>query len=110
MSEPTNEAGLVRVITKEIARAWPASVVYKIHGGPQQEVGIPDLLVIVSGRLVGIEVKYQRPGESRKHALGRVSAVQSRQIERLRSAGAVAGPALSVGDAFSLIEEALALP
>lgn len=105
--KPTTEAGLVRAITKEIVRRWPASVVYKIHGGPQQEVGIPDLLVAVGGRLVGIEVKHQKPGESRRAALARVSAVQQRQIDRLRAAGCVAGVALSPDEAVGLIEKSL---
>ena len=37
--------------------------VFKVHGGPQMMAGLPDLIVCINGRFVGIEVKQpgQRP-------------------------------------------------
>ena len=53
----------------------------KIHGGPYQVAGIPDILAIKDGRAFWYEVK--RPG-------GKVSSLQLRRINELRQAGCVA--------------------
>lgn len=104
---PSNEAGLVRSIVREVARRYPLAFIFKVVGHPYQMVGVPDLLVCVEGRLVGIEVKYQRPGESVEHALSRVSAQQEFQMEAIRRAGGVAGAVTSVEAALELVEQSL---
>lgn len=101
------ETRLVRKIVKAILAEWPSAWCFKVQGNPYQSAGVPDLLVVVSGRLVGIEVKAQRPGESEEHALGRVTLRQWATIEALRRAGATAGPALSVEDSLALVSHAL---
>lgn len=99
----SNESVLVSRIKKRILEEYPNAWVFKVVGSPQQEPGVPDLLVCVDGRLIGLEVKYQRPGESEKHAVGRASALQLQQIERLRGAGAAASVVLSPEEALSVI-------
>lgn len=101
------ETALVAAIVRAIAAEWPSAWTFKVQGNPFQSAGIPDLLVVVSGLLVGIEVKAPRPGESEQHALGRVTLRQWAAIEALRRAGATAGPALSVEDAVGLVRHAL---
>lgn len=107
MGSPTNEAGLVRAITREIARTYPDAWVFKTVGSPLQVSGIPDLLLSVQGRFIGMEAKFQRPGESRNHALGRVTMQQRGQIKKINDSGGTAGAVLSVEDALDLIEKAL---
>lgn len=103
----TNETGLVNEITKAIKKKYPYSWVMKVHGGPMQVAGIPDLIIIVHGVVVGAEVKHQKLRESEEHARGRATPIQLAQIKKLRDAGATAGVVLSVEETFALIEEAL---
>lgn len=106
MAEPVNEAQLVARIRTALLAKHPGSYWLKIHGDPQQESGIPDLLGCVAGRFLGIEVKHRKPTESLAHALARVTPTQTRHIERIRDAGGIAGVALSVEDALALAAEA----
>lgn len=101
------ETKLVARIVKAIRAEWPDAWCFKVHGNPYQSSGIPDLLIVVEGRLVGIEVKARRPGESEAHARGRVTLQQQAEINRLRAAGATAGSALSVEEATALVRRAL---
>lgn len=53
------ERTIVAAITREATRlGW---MVIKIHGGPFQNKGIPDLLCLLGGRAVWLEVK--QPGK-----------------------------------------------
>ncbi len=72
--------------------AW----VFKVHGSPYQQVGVPDLLVGYQGRLYGMEVK--RPGQS-------LSPVQAKVIEEIRASGSIAGRVESVADAMELLKD-----
>lgn len=104
---PSNESGLVAAICRRISRDYPEAWQFKVVGNPYQMTGVPDLLLCVAGRFVGIEVKFQRPGESFEHAMGRVSSRQWVQIWKIRQAGGTAGWACSVEMAMELIEESL---
>lgn len=103
---PTNESQLVGLICRRLRKVYPGCWVFKVVGSPYQETGIPDLLVCVEGRLVGIEVKFQRPGESIEGALSRATPGQRVQIMRIRNAGGTAGVVTTVEGALDLIEEA----
>ena len=70
--------------------AW----VFNVHGSPYQQVGVPDLLVGYQGRLYALEVK--RPG-------GRLSPVQAKVIEEIRSSGCIAARVESVEEAEELL-------
>lgn len=74
----------------------------KIHGGPFQPAGLPDLVGVVRGQLIGIEVK--RP-ETRADLTPRQDAM----LRKLREAGAVTGVATSVAEALELVEHGLAV-
>jgi hypothetical protein len=100
----TNENAVVAAIGKAIKKNYPTAYILKIHGGQYQESGIPDLLVCVDGLEVGIEVKHQKPGESREHALDRTTIKQRSHIQRIINAGGMAGVALDVDPALYLIQ------
>jgi len=107
MGAPTNENGLLLTIVKAVKTKYPHSWVFKVHGGPMQVAGIPDLLILVDGRMIGAEVKFKRPGESEAHARGRATPIQRNQIEKIRAAGGVADVVLSIDETLALIEQAL---
>lgn len=106
MAEPTNETGVVNRIVKAVKKKYPSAWIFKVHGGPMQMVGVPDLLLIVHGRIIGAEVKFQRPGESLEHAKGRASPTQRVQIQKIIRAGGMAGVVTSVEETFDLIDRA----
>jgi len=101
------ESVLVRSIVQAILREHPDAWVFKVHGSPYQMAGVPDLLVCIHGRLVAIEVKMPRPGESLAAALDRATPGQRHQIARIRKAGGSAGVVTSVTGVARLIEDAL---
>ena len=91
---------LEKEIVKQIIRALKSEGVgwcVKVHGGPYQASGIPDILAIApaTGRLVGIEVK--RPG------VGRLTELQAAQIQKINDAGGVAGVAYGTEDALNYL-------
>lgn len=101
----TNESGLTNNIRKAILKEYPCAWIIKVAGGYFQQPGIPDLLVCVDGKLIGLEVKFQRPGESLKRALGRATELQLHQIKLIQEAGGVAGVVASVEQALQLIHD-----
>ena len=94
-------------IRRRIAQVWPEAVTWKMHGSVYMEAGIPDVLCCVEGRLIFLEVKHQKPGESRGHALARTSVEQVRQIRRVRAAGGAACTVLDADEAEWAVREAL---
>jgi hypothetical protein len=102
-----NESTVVRGIKKAVMDTWPEAVIYKIHGSPYQEAGIPDLLLCVRGQFIALEVKYRAPGESRNYALSRVTPRQQHQIDRINSAGGLALAVLSADEAVQAIRSVL---
>lgn len=86
------ESSIVTSIMRELRRR--GAMVIKIHGDPYMSGGTPDLVGCVSGRCFVLEVK--RPGEKPR-------ALQVRQLEKWRRAGAVAGVVTSVKEAVRLV-------
>lgn len=72
----------------------------KIHGYAFQSIGLPDLVCIVDGRFVGLEVKRPR--------VGRVTEIQAATLEKIRRAGGYATVVTSVEDARAAIMDAKA--
>ena len=69
--------------------AW----VFKVHGGPMQLRGVPDLVGCLNGVMFALEVK--KPGE-------RLTAIQAHIIEQIKAAGGVAGRVECVADVEAL--------
>jgi hypothetical protein len=101
------ETVLVKAIKTAILAAHPDAVVYKIHGGPAQEAGIPDLICCVQGRFIGLEVKRRQPSETEMHAYGRTTEIQAYQRDRIRAAGGWCSTVLSVDEALAHVEQAI---
>lgn len=106
MSEPVNETQLVARIVKTIKAKYPTVYIIKIHGGPMQQPGIPDLLMSVEGMFIGMEVKHPKPGESLEHARSRATPTQRVHIQKIVNSGAMAGVVISVAEALDMIERA----
>lgn len=65
----------------------------KIHGGPMQQTGIPDIVGCYKGKFIGIEVKI----------LGnKPSALQTVVLKELEEAGAKCGVAYSIEEALKI--------
>lgn len=107
MAKTGPETRLVARIKAAILGRYPGAFVEKIHGGPYQRVGLPDLLVIVRGRAIGLEVKAQRPGESVEHARNRATPTQLATLSAMELAGAPARVVLSPAEALTAIADAL---
>ena len=95
---------LERVIVARIVKAlkkYGVTWLIKTHGGPFQTTGIPDILCIApgTGRFVGIEVKRPR-------GYGKATELQLKQIEKINSAGGVAGIATCEEEAIALVRKA----
>jgi hypothetical protein len=98
MARQQPEARLTNKIKAAIQEAYPGSWAVKVHGGPYQTAGIPDLLVCINGRLVGFEVKT--PGRE-----GTLTPRQEATLKTLRRAGAVAAMVTSDTQALDILEE-----
>lgn len=70
-------------------------IVIKIHGGPFQVAGLPDLLLLRNGVACFVEVKTPT---------GKVTKLQQHWIERIRAAGFRAGVATNAAEARSICE------
>jgi Holliday junction resolvase len=68
----------------------------KVHGGPMQRAGLPDILAIKGGEAWWLEVK--RPG---KHP----TELQIRRLQQLEDAGSVVGVVHSVAEARQMLTE-----
>lgn len=104
---PINEAGLQKQIVKAVKKKYPSAWIFHPVGNPYQETGVPDLLMIIETVLIGAEIKFLRPGETREHAMSRVSKRQRIQISRINAAGGMAGAVVSVEETLDLIERGL---
>ena len=65
----------------------------KIHGGPMQQTGIPDIIGCYKGKFVGIEVKVGN---------NTPSALQVVVLKELKQAGAKCGIAYSIEEALMI--------
>lgn len=100
MAKQQPEARLTNKIKAAIQAEYPGSWAVKVHGGPYQTAGIPDLLVCIEGRLVGFEVKV--PGREKT-----LTPRQDATLKALRRAGALASMITSVEQALTLLREEL---
>lgn len=81
----------LRTLQRRGSPVWWA----KIHGGPLQQAGLPDLSIVYRGIPVWVELK--RPG-------GRLTKLQARTLQAIRAAGGVAEVAESAGELAELLE------
>lgn len=101
MAQP--ETVLVNAIRREIEERYPSAHLIKIHGGPMQVSGIPDLLIFLNGKTIALEVKCQRINESVERARLRMTPLQKTTIKKLRAAGITADCVTSPAEALAVI-------
>jgi len=89
------EARIAAAIISSLRALGPRCWCFKVHGGPMQAAGIPDIVGVLGGRFFAIEVKV--PGN-------RATRLQSLTLSRIEAAGGIAGVATSVDEALALIE------
>lgn len=97
------ETALVGKIRKAVKARFPDAMIQKLHGGAYQTAGLPDLIVVIDGRIYGFEVKKQRLGESAEHAYGRATVLQQARLADLRRAGGVGAVVLSVDEVLGYL-------
>lgn len=87
-------------ISQAILKAFKVAGIFafKVHGGPNQMAGLPDILACVEGRFVGIEVKTP-------HKRSNTSPRQEFVHQLIRDSGGIAVVACSVPEAMGIIEE-----
>ena len=85
------ETLLVQRIIKALRHE--GAFVLKVHGGPYQVAGVPDLLCCVRGRLIGLEVKV---------GSNNATPLQEKTMADIRAAGGIAAVVRSVEEALEV--------
>lgn len=93
------ESRLQRRIREALEKKFSGAKCFKIHGGPFQEAGIPDLICCINGRFFGFEVKLD-------NKRSKLSAIQEEVIWELLEAGGTACAVTSPDEALAIVEEA----
>jgi hypothetical protein len=101
-----NEAAVVAAIWKAVLRRYPDAWLLKVHGGPYQRAGVPDLVMCIDGVFIALEVKHQKPGETDEAARDRTTPIQRHEIRRINRAGGWACTVLTPDEALRAIERA----
>jgi hypothetical protein len=89
-----SEASITKAIMKRLKKE-PNSWWFKVHGGPSQKAGIPDIIGCWRGLFIAIEVKA--PG-------GTLRRLQAYRIGQIMKAGGVASMVYSVGEVELLLD------
>lgn len=93
------ETRLVTKIIKGLQTEYGSNMcLFKIHGGPHQKQGIPDIVGCLNGDFFGIEVK--NPGREDK-----ATPLQLNALRKIRMAGGIAGIATSLDEALEILSE-----
>jgi very-short-patch-repair endonuclease len=90
MKEKTIVANIAKYL-HSLPRTW----YFKVHGGPFQLAGVPDLIGCHHGRFFAIEVKTPD---------GKLSTLQRAILSQIQAAGGLCGVARSVDDARRILD------
>lgn len=101
------EHDLVRQMVKYLRDEWPDIWTFKVVGSPYQRGGMPDLLVMVDGVVVGLEVKRRQPGERRRTARRRATQLQRAELRKISAAGGYGAVVLTPDEAIQTVRRAL---
>ena len=91
------ETQLVNNIKREVQQRYPDTFFFKVHGGPMQQAGIPDLVGCVRGTFVGMEVKLPEGDYG-------VTPLQEYTLKRITKAEGVTAVVRSVEQAVALLQ------
>ncbi len=89
------ERDIVAAIRRYLASLGGDVFFWKEHGGPYGSSGVPDVICCYKGRFLGLEAKLPS---------GKLTALQSRTIEKINRAGGIARRVESVNDVRAVIE------
>ena len=93
-----SEVQLVKNILKKLRSTTQQEGLWiKIHGGPFQVVGLPDIIGLYKGRFYGFEIKL--PGKE-----DTLTAVQQYYIDRINNCGGVSLMATSVREVIQALK------
>jgi hypothetical protein len=95
------ESNLQSTIKKHLKKEFPKSWWMKVHGGPYQIAGVPDLLGCVEGNFIALEVKMPDGDPPTK--------IQKQQMKRIKRAEGYACVVTSEEEAVRAVRSALAL-
>jgi hypothetical protein len=90
-----NERALTKRILEKLRQGGGLWI--KIHGGPYQQMGLPDIVGCYKGFFVGMEVKV--PGKERT-----LTERQAQILRKIEEAGGYAGVVTSIGQAIRMLE------
>jgi hypothetical protein len=93
-------------VWRRIIAEHPTAWLFHPVGGPYQTPGVPDLLMVIDGMFIGMELKFPHVGESVEHARSRATTQQRAQIRRINLAGGMAGVVTSEAEALDMINRA----
>lgn len=91
------ERDIVAAIKRYLRTLGEDVFFWKEHGGPYGSSGVPDIICCYKGRFLGLEAKL--PG-------GRLTALQTRALEKINRAGGIARRVESVEDVKEIIRQA----
>lgn len=97
------ESQLISKIKKAIAERYPEAWCVKNHGNAFSTAGVPDLLIVIDGAAVMLEVKAAKPLESTNSVMSRVTPLQMETISKIRKAGGVAEVVWDVDQAMDVL-------
>lgn len=93
-----DEATLVRRILTKLKSEYPHGIWYKIHTGPFQERGVPDIVGCLRGRFIAFEVKTPQAKRG-------VTNYQQIQLDRINSAEGRATVVRSVKEVMAFLSK-----
>lgn len=99
MARSQPESLLVKQIKSALERKY-GGLWIKIHGGPYQQAGIPDLLGCQDGRFLGLEVKV--PGREKT-----LTKLQAQTLDEIKQAGGISAVVTSVEEAEEVVQTLL---
>jgi len=95
------ESRLQLNIKKRLKRTFKKSFWFKVHGGPYQEAGIPDLIGCVRGKFIGLEVKCPEGKPA--------TELQEEQMQQIRDAKGAATVVTSEEEAVNAVFRSLGI-
>lgn len=93
--ESRRQRRIQRELKKQVGGWW-----FKVHGGPFQKAGVPDLVGCVEGRFFALEVK--EPGEE-------PTKLQAETMKKIRLAGGTSYPVETPEEAVAIVRAALGI-
>jgi hypothetical protein len=96
MGKKKPESKLGDKVKTAFEKEFPGIYLVKIHGGPYQESGIPDMVGCYQGRFIGIELKIEGNVPTEK---------QKDHLRRIEISGGIQGVAYSVAEAVQFVKK-----